>query len=69
MILHSIISPADIFCNMDAQERSTEYKRIDGGILELENGCVRRLISTDPRLYLDARYQPYSKYNTDAARH
>ena len=60
MILHSIVSPSDIFCNMDVQ--APEYRQIDGGMLEVENGRVRRLISTDPRLYLDKRYFPRSEY-------
>ena len=62
MILHSIISPDDIFFNTDVQPAQTAYKRIDGGIVELDGTRVRRLISTDPRLYLDKRYYPYSEY-------
>lgn len=62
MILHSIISPYDIFCNTDVQPEKTAYKRIEGGIVEVADHRVRRLISTDPRLYLDRRYLPYSEY-------
>lgn len=62
MILHSIISPSDIFCNTDVQPPKTVCKRIEGGMIELSGGRVRRLISTDPRLYLDPRYTPYSRY-------
>ena len=64
MILHSIISPRDIFCNSDTdrQYACPEYRQIKGGLLEIENGQIKRLISTDPRLYLDGRYRPYTKY-------
>ena len=58
MILHSIISPLDIFCNVDEQFRIPEYRTVKGGIVELEDGRVKRLISTDPKLYLESRYQP-----------
>ncbi|MBR5090334.1 MAG: hypothetical protein IK093_12975 [Ruminiclostridium sp.] len=61
MILHSIVSPADIFCNMDTRFQKPVYRRIDGGLLEIENGAVKRLISTDPRLYLDSRYFPRNR--------
>ncbi len=63
MILHSIISMDDIFCRNTVN--APMYKEINGGILELEgNGeeaYVKRLYSTDPRMYLDSRYVPYSK--------
>ncbi len=65
MILHSIISPQDIFCNESLQNKKTggiSYRKINGGILELSGGIVRRLISTDPRLFLDGRYFPDSIY-------
>lgn len=62
MILHSIISPYDIFFNMDELRPVPEYRNINGGMVELENGRVKRLISTDPKMYLDGRYQPYTKY-------
>ncbi len=62
MILHSIIGIGDIFYNMDEQYRKPEYRSVRGGIVELENGRVKRLISTDPRMYLDGRYQPYTIY-------
>jgi len=63
MILHSIISPADIFCNRDEPPAIPVYRRIKGGIVELDGEHrVKRLISTDPKMYLDGRYQPYSAY-------
>ncbi len=65
MILHSIISMDDIFCRNAVN--APMYKEINGGILELErNGeeaYVKRLYSTDPRMYLDNRYAPYNKVN------
>ena len=62
MILHSIVSPSDIFCNTGMRKPQTVCRRIDGGLLELRGGRVERLISTDPRLYLDRRYYPYTPY-------
>ena len=64
MILHSIVSLSDIFYNnsTDVREGAPVYKRIDGGLLEIRNGAVNRLISTDPGLYLDSRYQPFTPY-------
>lgn len=64
MILHSIISPYDIFYKWDRDEQYPQpvYRRVNGGIAEIENGRIRRLISTDPRMYLDRRYQPDTKF-------
>ena len=65
MPIHSIISLSDIFCNMDMSLPKTEYKQINGGLLEIEEFSgkkrVRRLISTDPKLYLSKKYMPYSE--------
>ncbi len=58
MILHSIVSLRDIFCNRDELPASPEYRRIPGGMVEVLDGRIRRLISTDPRMYLDRRYSP-----------
>ncbi len=58
MILHSIVSPSDIFCNRDELPASSEYRRVPGGTVEVVNGRVRRLISTDPRMYLNDKYRP-----------
>lgn len=63
MILHSIVSPSDIFFN-NGMRQTLSCVRVDGGLLELENGRIKRLISTDPKLYLDKRYQPDTAYNT-----
>ena len=62
MILHSIVSPRDIFYNRTDNVRPAEYRRISGGLVELDNGRVKRLISTDPKMYLDKRYFPYSQF-------
>lgn len=64
MILHSIISPYDIFCKWDRDEHYPQpvYRQVHGGIVETENGRIRRLISTDPRMYLDKKYQPDTKF-------
>lgn len=62
MLLHSIVSLSDIFCNTDMTAPEITYRQINGGILELDGTRVRRLISTDPRLYLDPRYCPFSEY-------
>jgi hypothetical protein len=62
MLMHSIVSLPDIFCNMDTRAPEVTYKQIKGGLLELDGTKVRRLISTDPRLYLDRRYTPFSEY-------
>ena len=63
MILHSIISPCDIFCNRDEPPGKPVYRRVSGGVIELDGDSrVKRLISTDPKMYLDRRYQPYSAF-------
>ena len=61
MILHSIISPSDIFYNSEQAMRKPVYKQIQGGMVELDGDRVKRLISTDPKMYLDARYAPDKK--------
>ena len=61
MILHTIISEQDIFYK--PQQPKIRYKRVNGGMLELNgaDGTVNRLFSTDPAMYLDARYFPRTK--------
>ena len=65
MILHSIIAMDDIFCKNSVN--APMYKEIDGGFLEVEGNeygfQVKRLHSTNPNLYLNKNYQPYSKIN------
>ncbi|MBQ9483495.1 MAG: hypothetical protein IJU82_04820 [Ruminiclostridium sp.] len=62
MLIHSIVSLSDIFCNTGEKAPEITYKQIQGGMLELDGTRVRRLISTDPRLYLDKRFVPFSEY-------
>ena len=62
MILHSIVSIPDIFCNTESSLPCREYRTVNGGILELEGGRIKRLISTDPAMYLDRRYMPDTEY-------
>ncbi len=65
MILHSIIAMDDIFCKNSVN--APMYQEIDGGMLELDYSegipQIKRLHSTNPHLYLDKRYAPYSKIN------
>lgn len=60
MILYSIVSPYDIFCTGDIPK--TSFKAVNGGLVEYseQNGVktARRLISTDPFMYLNSRYSP-----------
>ena len=58
MILHSIISPADIFCNRDGSGTAPVYRKVPGGMVEVADGRVKRLISTDPKMFLNAKYKP-----------
>lgn len=66
MVIHSIVSLSDIFYNESESEGSykAEIMQIQGGYLEISGKgnekCIRRLISTNPALYLDKRYQPYT---------
>lgn len=62
MLIHSIVSENDIFFTNSII--SPVYENVNGGFLEIDsrNGVreVRRLYSTNPYLYLDKRYSPYS---------
>ena len=58
MILHSIISLYDIFCNNEQALTGRVYRQVKGGMVELDGDRVKRLISTDPKMYLDERYKP-----------
>ena len=60
MILHSIVSLSDIFYNADSFHEPPVYRAVNGGIVEMQGGKIRRLISTDPAMYLDKRYMPYT---------
>ena len=62
MIIHSIVSQNDIFCTNSIVQPS--YENIKGGFVEINdtNGIkqINRLYSTNPYMYLDKRYTPYS---------
>lgn len=67
MLLHTIVPFEAIFGSpgqagalpSDTASPAGRECRVPGGLLELDgNGRVSRLISTDPRLYLDPRYAP-----------
>ncbi|MCM1335830.1 MAG: YlzJ-like family protein [Bacteroides sp.] len=64
-MIHSIISTDDIFFTENAVK--TEYRPIDGGLLELNTvggeTRIARLHSTDPYLYLNSRYSPYTAFS------
>lgn len=66
MILHTIIGEYDI---LQAQNAvcAPKMQAIDGGFLEYsdtpQGRQVSRLFSTNPHLYLDAKYQPFTKLN------
>lgn len=66
-MIHSIISMDDIFFTENTVR--TEYRPIDGGLLELNTvggkKQIRRLHSTNPYLYLDRRFSPYSDISSD----
>lgn len=65
MILYSIISPDDIFCTGELSK--TGFCSVKGGVVEYveRDGVktVRRLISTDPFMYLNSRYSPSSYFS------
>ena len=62
MIIHSVVSPDDIFPVSDIG--STSLVPIKHGFVEVEGDTmrVRRLISTKPDDYLNAAYQPFCKF-------
>ena len=66
MVIHSIVSLSDIFYNSGESEYgyTAETRPIQGGWLEISEQDgekrIRRLISTNPALYLDKRYLPFT---------
>ena len=63
MIIHSIVSPDDIF-PVQAANR-TKLLPIRYGFVEVEcgaNSVVRRIVSTNPYDYLNPAYQPCCKF-------
>ena len=62
MLIHSIVSESDIFYTDSVIQ--PVFRNINGGLIEVDNsvgmGRIKRLYSTNPYLYLEKRYQPYS---------
>ena len=69
MVIHSIVSDYDIFLNNGEGQTfsAVETVAVCGGFIEVcECGGrkqVKRLFSTNPVLYLDKRYQPFTYIN------
>lgn len=69
MIIHSIVSDYDIFLNSGEGQSfsAVSTESVCGGFIEVsEYGGkkrVTRLFSTNPVLYLDKRYQPFTDIN------
>jgi hypothetical protein len=67
MLIHSIIDPLEM---LEKTEDASVWQQVPGGFLQGlqgQNGLtVTRLISTDPALYLDPRYQPGAVFRTKA---
>ena len=58
MIIHSIVSPDDIFRLPNDDARQTEFMPIEHGFVELDGRrMVKRVISTNPQDYLNKKYQ------------
>ena len=62
MLIHSIVSESDIFFTDSIIQ--PVFRNINGGFIEIDSsvgtGRIKRLYSTNPYLYLEKRYQPYS---------
>lgn len=62
MLIHSIVSESDIFYTDSIIQ--PVFRNINGGLIEIDSsagtGRIKRLYSTNPYLYLEKRYQPYS---------
>ncbi len=57
MIIHSIVSPYDIFPSQ-VSTCKTERVQIKHGFVELDsNRIVKRVVSTNPQDYLNKKYQ------------
>ena len=69
MVIHSIIDPLEI---MERKRDPSVWQKVPGGLIQGiagENGLtVTRLVSTDPAMYLDPRYQPGAAYPSEQAR-
>ncbi len=69
MLLYTIVPPELIFEETSPQPRAgaSRCRKIRGGMLEMtmtgdDDGRISRLISTDPKLYLNPRYSPGSRW-------
>ena len=62
---HTIVHPDLIFPSENLPPR--EIVAIKGGFLEVsgqgEDKQIERLISTDPKMYLNPNFAPYTKYS------
>lgn len=67
MLIHSIIDPLEM---MEKTQDPSVWRQVPGGFLQgvqcRDGLTVTRLISTDPALYLDPRYQPGAVYRPKA---
>ena len=63
MVIHSIIDPMEM---MERQNDPGVWQQVPGGldqgVLGEQGLTVARLVSTDPAMYLDPRYQPGAVY-------
>lgn len=63
MVIHSIIDPMEM---MERQNEPRGLRRCRAGLVQGVLGnrglTVARLVSTDPAMYLDPRYQPGAVY-------
>lgn len=61
-MLYTVVSEYDVFFS---RMKFSQYQDISGGkieyILSGKNKVIKSLFSTDPRLYLEKRYQPGQK--------
>jgi hypothetical protein len=66
MVLHTIVSEYDVMCNQ-AENCVSKFKSVGGGIVEYseteQGNRILRLFSTDPYMYLDEKYSPFSQIN------
>lgn len=65
-LLHTILNEYDVFGDVGAPLEAQMVALEGNSFLEVESfggeARVRRLVSTDPRKYLDVRYQPGSSF-------
>ncbi len=64
MILHTIIDYSDVFYSSAVNSSVFSYSKIDGGLIEYRNDNsnkkrINRLLTTNPSLYLNKKYNVY----------